>query len=134
MTPLERIAADLTAAMKARDEARLSVLRMAKSALKNKEIDKHAALDEAEAAQVLRVLVKQREDSVQQFEAADVGHQHVDSHVRRLPLFHRLEEGLVALAPAGFAPRALGRHQEDLADHGVVVEDEQSSGRHLSPL
>lgn len=70
MTPLERLSADLTAAMKARDEARLSVLRMAKSALKNKEIDKHAPLDEAEAAQVLRALVKQREDSVQQFEAA----------------------------------------------------------------
>lgn len=56
--------------MKARDEARLSVLRMAKSALKNKEIDKRAPLDEAEAAQVLRALVKQREDSVQQFDAA----------------------------------------------------------------
>jgi len=70
MTPLERIAADLTAAMKARDEARLSVLRMAKAALKYKEIDKHAALDEAEAAQVFRGMVKQREDSVQQFAAA----------------------------------------------------------------
>jgi hypothetical protein len=70
MTLTEKIAQDLTAAMKARDEARVSVLRMAKSALKNKEIDKHAALDEAEAVKVLQGLVKQREDSASQYEGA----------------------------------------------------------------
>jgi hypothetical protein len=66
-TLTERIGADLTAAMKAQDAARTSVLRMAKSALKNKEIDKKAPLDDAEAARVLQALVKQREDSVEQF-------------------------------------------------------------------
>jgi len=70
MVLIEKLAQDLTAAMKARDEARLSVLRMAKSALKNKEIDKRAALDEAEEVKVLQALVKQREDSVEQFQAA----------------------------------------------------------------
>lgn len=67
MTLLERITADLTASMKARDVARTSVLRMAKAALKNREIDKRAPLDDAEAVQVLRGLVKQREDSIEQF-------------------------------------------------------------------
>lgn len=67
---MERIARDLNAAMKARDAARTSVLRMAKAALKNREIEKRAALDEAEAVKVLQGLVKQRDDSVEQFERA----------------------------------------------------------------
>ena len=67
MTTLERITADLTAAMKAQDAARTAVLRMAKAALKNKEIDKKAPLDEAEAIKVIQGLLKQREDSVEQF-------------------------------------------------------------------
>jgi hypothetical protein len=66
----ERITTDLTAAMKAQDAPRLAVLRMAKAALMNKEIDKKSALDDAEAARVLQALVKQREDSVEQFKKA----------------------------------------------------------------
>jgi uncharacterized protein YqeY len=64
---VDRITQDLTASMKAQDAARTSVLRMAKAALKNKEIDKKGALDDEEAARVLKSLVKQREDSVEQF-------------------------------------------------------------------
>jgi uncharacterized protein len=67
----ERVAQDLTAAMKARDALRTSVLRMAKAALKNKEIDKKALLDDAEALRVLQGLVKQREDSSEQFRKAN---------------------------------------------------------------
>jgi hypothetical protein len=53
--------------MKAQDAARLSALRMAKAALKNKEIDKRAPLDEGEGVKVLQTLVRQREDSIEQF-------------------------------------------------------------------
>ncbi|HKT26326.1 MAG TPA: GatB/YqeY domain-containing protein [Terriglobales bacterium] len=67
MTIPERITQDITVAMKARDEHRLSTLRMVKSALKNKEIDKRAALDDQEAMAVLNTLIKQRKDSVEQF-------------------------------------------------------------------
>lgn len=67
MTISEQIAADMTAAMKARDEHRLSTLRMVKSALKNKEIDKRAPLDDKEAMQVLSTLIKQRKDSIDAF-------------------------------------------------------------------
>jgi len=63
----DQISKDITAAMKARDEHRLSTLRMVKSALKNKEIDKRAPLDDQEALQVLSTLIKQRKDSVEQF-------------------------------------------------------------------
>jgi uncharacterized protein len=67
MTLVERITQDLTAAMKARDSARTSTLRMAKAALLNKQIDKHGALDDPEAMRVLQGLVKQREDAAEQF-------------------------------------------------------------------
>ncbi len=65
MSLSEQIQKDITAAMKARDEARLSTLRMVKTALKNREID--APLDAKEAQQVLGTLIKQRKDSVEQF-------------------------------------------------------------------
>jgi uncharacterized protein YqeY len=71
MTLVERITQDLTAAMKAQDAARTSTLRMAKAALMNKQIEKHGAhgaLEEAEALKVLQGLVKQREDSAEQYE------------------------------------------------------------------
>ena len=71
MTLMEKITADLTAAMKAQDAPRTGVLRMAKAALKNKEIDKKAPLDDPEALAVLRSLVKQREDSIFQFRKAN---------------------------------------------------------------
>jgi len=67
LTISERISQDITAAMKAREEHRLSTLRMVKSALKNKEIDKRAPLDDQEALAVLSTLIKQRKDSIEQF-------------------------------------------------------------------
>jgi len=70
MSLIERVAQDLTLAMKAQDAPRVSVLRMAKAALKNREIERRAALDDAEAARVLQGLVKQREDSIDQYQRA----------------------------------------------------------------
>src|SRR5256884_1382448 len=67
MSLTEQIQTDITAAMKARDEARLSTLRMVKAALKNREIEKMAPLDDKESQQVLSTLIKQRKDSVEQF-------------------------------------------------------------------
>jgi uncharacterized protein YqeY len=67
MSLLEQIQIDITAAMKARAEHRLSTLRMVKSALKNREIDKMAPLDDKESQAVLATLIKQRKDSVEQF-------------------------------------------------------------------
>jgi uncharacterized protein len=64
---LDRIQTDLVAAMKAKDELRLSVLRMTKSALKLKEVDKMAPLTDLEGLQTLQTLVKQRKESIEQF-------------------------------------------------------------------
>jgi len=67
MAFIERIQKDLTEAMKSKDELRLSTLRMMKTALKNKEIEKIRPLEEAESLQVLQTLVKQRRESIEQF-------------------------------------------------------------------
>src|SRR5271169_3833301 len=67
MSLVEQIQKDITAAMKARAEQRLSTLRMVKSALKNREIEKMAPLDEKESQGVLATLIKQRKESVEQF-------------------------------------------------------------------
>jgi uncharacterized protein YqeY len=63
----KRVQADIITAMKAKDEHRLTTLRMVKSALKNKEIEKREALTDAEEAQVLTTMLKQRRESVDQF-------------------------------------------------------------------
>jgi hypothetical protein len=67
MAVVERIEKDLIAAMKAKEELRLSVLRMAKAALMNKKIELGKPVGDAEALAVLRTLMKQRRDSVEQF-------------------------------------------------------------------
>ena len=67
MSLVEQIQKDITAAMKAREEQRLSTLRMVKTALKNREIEKMAPLDEKESQAVLSTLIKQRKESVEQF-------------------------------------------------------------------
>jgi uncharacterized protein len=67
MSYIDRIQTDLTAAMKEKDELRLSVLRMVKSALKNKEIEKMRPLEDMESLQILQTLVKQRRESIDQF-------------------------------------------------------------------
>jgi uncharacterized protein YqeY len=63
----QRVEKDIIAAMKARDGERTTTLRMVKSAIRNKEIEKRQPLTEPEAQQVLTTLIKQRRDSVEQF-------------------------------------------------------------------
>lgn len=68
MSISEQVQKDMVDAMRSREELRLSTLRMVKSALKNKEIEKRGPLDEKEAQQVLATLIKQRKDSIEQFQ------------------------------------------------------------------
>ncbi len=68
MSLKEKIAGDMIAAMKARDAARTSTLRMLKSAISYREIEKGGALDDEELAKLLRSQVKQRRDSVEQYQ------------------------------------------------------------------
>ena len=67
MSLSEQIQKDMVAAMKSKEEEKLSTLRMMKAAVKNKEIDKRAALDDKEVLSVLSTMIKQRKDSIEQF-------------------------------------------------------------------
>lgn len=67
MSISKKIDADIITAMKAKEEHRLTTLRMVKSALKNKAIDKRAELTDAEESQILTTLIKQRKESVESF-------------------------------------------------------------------
>ncbi len=64
----EQIILDLTASMKAQDAGRTSTLRMVKAGMMNREIEKGAELDDEELTKLLRSMVKQRNDSVEQYE------------------------------------------------------------------
>src|ERR1700686_2075790 len=68
MSIKDQIIADMTAAMKAKDAARTSTLRLLKAAIVNREIEKGGALDDEELAKLLRSQVKQRHDSVEQYQ------------------------------------------------------------------
>ena len=67
MTIGEKVQTDIVVAMKAKEEHKLTTLRMVKSALKNKEIDKREKLTDAEESQILTTLIKQRKESVDSF-------------------------------------------------------------------
>ncbi|OPY85573.1 MAG: Yqey-like protein [Syntrophus sp. PtaU1.Bin208] len=64
----EIVEAELMTAAKQKDKVRLSTLRLMKSALHNKEIDLHRELNETEVLQLLSSMVKQRKDSIEQFQ------------------------------------------------------------------
>ena len=66
----DKVNADIAAAMKAREPARLSALRMLKAAVMNKGVEKGRDLEDAEVLQVVASLVKQRRDSIDQFSKA----------------------------------------------------------------
>ena len=70
MSLKERIVSDMTASMKAKDATRTSTLRMVKAFVMNREIEKGGALDDEEMTKALQSLVKQRKDSVEQYEKA----------------------------------------------------------------
>ena len=66
----DTVNADIATAMKAKDSARLSALRMLKTAITNKGVEKGHDLDDGEVLQVISSLVKQRKDSIEQFSKA----------------------------------------------------------------
>ena len=98
MTIGEKIQTDIVVAMKAKDEHKLTTLRMVKSALKSKEIDKREKLTDAEEQQILTTLIKQRKESVESF---------TKGNRPELAEKERAEIGMIE----GYLPQAVG---EDL--------------------
>jgi uncharacterized protein YqeY len=105
----EKINKDIIESMKAKQELRLSTLRMVKSALKNKEIDKRAALDEKEELQILSTLIKQRKDSVEQFTRGN------------RPELAQKETEEIAIIEA-YMPKAIGEEEITATVKSVIAE------------
>ena len=70
MSLYDRLTEDLKFAMKSRDQLRMDVIRMIKAAVLNKEVELKRELDDAEMSRVMTTLVKQRRESIEQFEKA----------------------------------------------------------------
>jgi uncharacterized protein len=118
MSTAERVGQDLTAAMKAQDAGRVSALRMAKAALKNREIEKREPLDDAEAARVLQGLVKQREDAAQQYEQAS-----------RPELAQKERAEIVVLRV--YLPQEVSAQEVDAAVASAIAETGASSAKDM---
>jgi uncharacterized protein len=105
----EQIQKDMVEAMRGRQELRLSTLRMVKAALKNKEIDKRGPLDEKEAQQILATLIKQRRDSIEQFQRG--GRQELaDKEAEEIKLIE------------AYLPKAMGDEEIAAAVKAVIAE------------
>jgi len=147
---IDRIQNDLTAAMKEKDELRLSVLRMMKSALKHKEIEKVRALDDLESLQVLQTMVKQRRESVDQFRKGgrnDLAEKEtkeiaiIEKYLPAAPTDHEMQEAISAaieeesadsLKQMGAVVKAARAKLEGKAVDGKVLSDkvrEKLSGK-----
>lgn len=70
MSLRDRLTEDLKVAMKARDQLRMDVIRMIKAAIQNKEVELKKDLDDADMSKIMTTLIKQRRESVEQFEKA----------------------------------------------------------------
>ena len=121
MSLKERIAGDLTAAMKAKDAARTSTLRMVKAAVQNREIEKGGELTDDELSQALRSLVKQRRDSVEQYEKAG-----------REELAAKEREEIAVIEV--YLPQAASREEMEQVVAAVVAETGASSMKEMGAV
>jgi hypothetical protein len=117
----DSIAAAITAAMKNKDQARLSALRMLKAAVMNKEVEKKRGLEDAEVLQVIAALAKQRRDSIDQFRAAG-----------RTDLVDK-ETGELAILES-YLPPAASADDIDAAVAAAIAETGATSAREMGKV
>ena len=121
MSLQEQMQREMQEAMKARESLRLAVLRMMKTALKNKEIEKREPLEESEEMAVVRTLVKQRRDSIEQFRKGG-----------REELAHK-EEAELKLVEA-YLPPAVDESKIDQAVVAAVQETGATSPKEMGKV
>ena len=121
MALVERIQKDLVDAMRAKDELRLSVLRMVKSAFKNKEIEKIRPIEEAEALQILQTLMKQRRESVEMFTKGG-RNDLADKETREIAIIE------------GYLPAAAGAEDMDRAVAAAITETGATSAKQMGAV
>ncbi len=118
---METIVADLTVAMKAKDADRLSTLRMVKANLMNRKIDKGGELSDDEILKALQSLVKQRRDSIEQYEAAGR---------TELAAKERIEIGVIEI----YLPQAATPDEITAAVEAAVAETGASSMKDMGAV
>ena len=121
MSLKQRITDDMTAAMKGRDAARLSTLRLVKAALTNRQIERGAEPTDEETAKLLQSLVKQRRDSVEQYEKAG-----------RAELADK-ERAEIAVIEE-YLPRAASREEIERAVERAVAETGATSAKEMGAV
>ena len=117
----QTLTADIVSAMKAKDPIRLTALRMLKTALTNKSIEKGRALDGAEELQVVSMLVKQRRDSIEQFTKGG-----------RPDLAAKEEAEIVVLT--GYQPASASDDEIAAAVNGAVAETGATSAKDMGKV
>ena len=121
MTLAEKIVSDLTASMKAQDAARTSTLRMVKAAMMNRQIEKGGPLDDEELSRLLRSLVKQRRDSIEQYEKA--GRQElVDKETAEIEVIE------------GYLPQAASREEIEAVVAEAIASTEATSMKDMGKV
>ena len=121
MSLKQRIVKDMTAAMKLKDAPRLSTLRMVKAAVQNREIEKGEPLTDEETAKLLQSLVKQRRDSVEQYEKA--GREELAA-----------KEGAEIAVIEEYLPRAASREEIERAVAEAIAETGASSLKEMGAV
>src|SRR6187401_1559319 len=115
------VTSDIAAAMKAKDSARLSALRMLKAAIMNKGVEKGRDLDDQEVQQVVSTLVKQRRESIEQFKNAG-----------RTDLVDKESAELVVLS--AYLPPAVGQDEIDAAVAAAIAETGATSAKDMGKV
>ena len=110
-----KLDADIVTAMKARESEKLTTLRMVKSSLKNKEIEKREPLTEVEEQAVLTTMIKQRKDSAEQFRTGN------------RPELAEKEDGEIALIET-YMPQAASEDEIRAIIHGAVEHLKHDNG------
>ena len=141
MSLKQRIVDDMTAAMRAKDAARLSTLRMVKAAMMNRQIDKGGELTDEELGKLLQSLLKQRRDSVEQYEKggrAELAAKEraeisvIEAYLPQAATREEIEEAVVAaiaetgatsMKEMGAVMKAAGVHLAGRAADGRVVSE-----------
>ena len=121
MSLQQQIVADLTSAMKAKDADRLSTLRMVKANLMNRQIEKGSELSDDEVTKALQSLVKQRRDSIEQYEKAGRN---------ELAAKEQFEISVIEI----YLPQAASQEEIDAAVNSAVAELGASSMKEMGAV
>jgi len=121
MTLTEQVQKDMVDAMRKKEELRLSTLRMMKTALHNKEIEKRGKLDEKEELQIFGTMIKQRKDSIEQFEKGN------------RPELAKIEAEEIAIIEA-YMPKAVGEDEIVAAVRATIAEMDSPTMRDMGAV